>query len=88
MTLDNKIKSFMINIWKNLSTSLNGTNFALEKVKMLTQRNQSEGWTNKTNELEISTEVELMEIFEIAGLATIIFGVITTAGLFVSTRKD
>lgn len=78
----------MINIWKNLSTSLNGTNFALEKVKMLTQRNQSEGWTNKTNELEISTEVELMEIFEIAGLATIIFGVITTAGLFVSTRKD
>jgi hypothetical protein len=44
--------------------------------------------TNKTNELEISTEVELMEIFEIAGLATIIFGVITTAGLFVSTRKD
>ena len=78
----------MINIWKNLSTSLNGTNFALEKVKMLTQRNQAEGWTNKTNELEISTEVELMEIFEIAGLATIIFGVITTAGLFVSTRKD
>ena len=71
-----------------MSTSLNGTNFALEKVKMLTQRNQSEGWTNKTNELEISTEVELMEIFEIAGLATIIFGVITTAGLFVSTRKD
>ena len=78
----------MINIWKNLSTSLNGTNFALEKVKMLTQRNQSEGWTNKTNALAISTEVELMEIFEIAGLATIIFGVITTAGLFVSTRKD
>ncbi len=39
----------MINIWKNLSTSLNGTNFALEKVKMLTQRNQSEGCADKQN---------------------------------------
>lgn len=29
-----------------------------------------------------------MEIFEIAGLATIIFGVITTAGLFVSAKND
>ena len=29
-----------------------------------------------------------MEIFEIAGLATIIFGLITTPGLFVSAKND
>ena len=72
-----------------MSTSLNGTNFAHEMMRVHREdRYLFVGPFNTKREIINSTEVEIMEIFEIAGLATIIFGVITTAGLFVSARND